>query len=160
MLLPGPERTPSWEPRCLASLGSLLDDQHWHHVVMVWRSSQLNLTVDKHTETVPVPPEFSRRSSLEVGLARSQRQPPPTWILTVCLVCVSAECRRDPGVSKTRPQLSWLSGKPAVQQAQPDRPRQAQGPPGLRGGEYNSGNSGFLHRQSSRGTVVLIKRVC
>lgn len=67
MLLPDQERTPSPEPRRLASLGSLLDDQHWHHVVMVWRSSHLNLTVDKHTETVQVPAEFGRRSTLEVG---------------------------------------------------------------------------------------------
>uniref|UniRef100_A0A8C9Z9P0 Contactin associated protein like 3 n=1 Tax=Sander lucioperca TaxID=283035 RepID=A0A8C9Z9P0_SANLU len=51
--------TSSSEPRLLASLGSLLDDQHWHHVAVEWRSSHLNLTVDKHTERVQMPAEFS-----------------------------------------------------------------------------------------------------
>uniref|UniRef100_A0A8D0D7J1 Contactin associated protein like 3 n=1 Tax=Sander lucioperca TaxID=283035 RepID=A0A8D0D7J1_SANLU len=49
----------SSEPRLLASLGSLLDDQHWHHVAVERRSSHLNLTVDKHTERVQMPAEFS-----------------------------------------------------------------------------------------------------
>uniref|UniRef100_A0A3P8TLC3 Contactin associated protein like 3 n=1 Tax=Amphiprion percula TaxID=161767 RepID=A0A3P8TLC3_AMPPE len=47
------------EPLRLASLGSLLDDQHWHHVAVERRSSHLNLTVDKHTERVQIPAEFS-----------------------------------------------------------------------------------------------------
>uniref|UniRef100_A0A3Q3K5I9 Contactin associated protein like 3 n=1 Tax=Monopterus albus TaxID=43700 RepID=A0A3Q3K5I9_MONAL len=47
------------EPRRLASLGSLLDDQHWHRVVLERQSAHLNLTVDKHTETVQIPAEFS-----------------------------------------------------------------------------------------------------
>ncbi|KAF3835413.1 hypothetical protein F7725_027971 [Dissostichus mawsoni] len=33
----------------LVSLGSLLDDQHWHHVKLVRLSTHLNLTVDKNT---------------------------------------------------------------------------------------------------------------
>uniref|UniRef100_A0A3Q1GP24 Contactin-associated protein-like 4 n=1 Tax=Acanthochromis polyacanthus TaxID=80966 RepID=A0A3Q1GP24_9TELE len=53
-----PTTSPS-EPRRLASLGSLLDDQHWHHVAVERRSSHLNLTVDKHTERVQIPTEFS-----------------------------------------------------------------------------------------------------
>ncbi|XP_070775361.1 contactin-associated protein-like 4 [Enoplosus armatus] len=52
-------RTSSSEPRRLASLGSLLDDQHWHHLAVERRSSHLNLTVDKHTERVQIPAEFS-----------------------------------------------------------------------------------------------------
>uniref|UniRef100_A0A8C9ZUG3 Contactin associated protein like 3 n=1 Tax=Sander lucioperca TaxID=283035 RepID=A0A8C9ZUG3_SANLU len=52
-------RISSSEPRLLASLGSLLDDQHWHHVAVERRSSHLNLTVDKHTERVQMPAEFS-----------------------------------------------------------------------------------------------------
>uniref|UniRef100_A0AAQ5XJA9 Contactin associated protein like 3 n=1 Tax=Amphiprion ocellaris TaxID=80972 RepID=A0AAQ5XJA9_AMPOC len=52
-------RTSASEPRRLASLGSLLDDQHWHHVAVERRSSHLNLTVDKHTERVQIPAEFS-----------------------------------------------------------------------------------------------------
>uniref|UniRef100_A0A3Q3MQZ2 Contactin-associated protein like 5-3-like n=1 Tax=Labrus bergylta TaxID=56723 RepID=A0A3Q3MQZ2_9LABR len=51
--------TPSSEPRRLASIGSLLDDQHWHHLAFERRSSHLNLTVDKHTERVQIPAEFS-----------------------------------------------------------------------------------------------------
>uniref|UniRef100_A0A3Q0QTK6 Contactin associated protein like 3 n=1 Tax=Amphilophus citrinellus TaxID=61819 RepID=A0A3Q0QTK6_AMPCI len=43
-------RTSSTDPQRLVSLGSLLDDQHWHHVTVERRSSHLNLTVDKHTE--------------------------------------------------------------------------------------------------------------
>uniref|UniRef100_A0A671VXK1 Contactin associated protein like 3 n=1 Tax=Sparus aurata TaxID=8175 RepID=A0A671VXK1_SPAAU len=52
-------RGSSSEPRRLASLGSLLDDQHWHHLAVERRSSHLNLTVDKHTERVQIPAEFS-----------------------------------------------------------------------------------------------------
>uniref|UniRef100_A0A8C3A8G5 Contactin associated protein like 3 n=1 Tax=Cyclopterus lumpus TaxID=8103 RepID=A0A8C3A8G5_CYCLU len=50
----------SSEPRRLASLGSLLDDQHWHLLAVERRSTHLNLTVDKHTERVQIPAEFSR----------------------------------------------------------------------------------------------------
>uniref|UniRef100_A0A3B3WQR7 Contactin associated protein like 3 n=1 Tax=Poecilia mexicana TaxID=48701 RepID=A0A3B3WQR7_9TELE len=49
----------SSEPRRLTSVGSLLDDQHWHLVVLRQRNSQLNLTVDRHTETVQTDEEFS-----------------------------------------------------------------------------------------------------
>uniref|UniRef100_A0A665XFZ8 Contactin associated protein like 3 n=1 Tax=Echeneis naucrates TaxID=173247 RepID=A0A665XFZ8_ECHNA len=45
------------EARRLASLGSLLDDQHWHHVTVERRNVHLNLTVDKHTERVQIPAE-------------------------------------------------------------------------------------------------------
>ncbi|XP_047446526.1 contactin-associated protein-like 4 isoform X2 [Mugil cephalus] len=51
--------TSSSEPRRLASLGSLLDDQHWHHVAVERRRSHLNLTVDKHTERIQIPADFS-----------------------------------------------------------------------------------------------------
>ncbi|KAI3374231.1 hypothetical protein L3Q82_006081 [Scortum barcoo] len=61
------------EPRRLASLGSLLDDQHWHHLSVERRSSQLNLTVDKHTERVQIPAEFSHWDieQLSVGTVQS-----------------------------------------------------------------------------------------
>ncbi|XP_010779441.1 contactin-associated protein-like 5, partial [Notothenia coriiceps] len=52
-------RTSSSEPRRLSSLGSLLDDQHWHHLAVERRSAHLNLTVDKHTERIQIPAEFS-----------------------------------------------------------------------------------------------------
>uniref|UniRef100_A0A3Q4HZL3 Contactin associated protein like 3 n=1 Tax=Neolamprologus brichardi TaxID=32507 RepID=A0A3Q4HZL3_NEOBR len=48
------------EPLRLTSLGSLLDDQHWHHVVLEQKSAHLNLTVDKNTERVQLPAEFSQ----------------------------------------------------------------------------------------------------
>ncbi|KAM6919785.1 LOW QUALITY PROTEIN: contactin-associated protein-like 4 [Lycodopsis pacificus] len=51
--------TSSSERRRLACLGSLLDDQHWHHLAVERRSAQLNLTVDKHTERIQIPAEFS-----------------------------------------------------------------------------------------------------
>uniref|UniRef100_A0A3Q3E122 Contactin-associated protein-like 4 n=1 Tax=Labrus bergylta TaxID=56723 RepID=A0A3Q3E122_9LABR len=66
-------RTPSSEPRRLASIGSLLDDQHWHHLAFERRSSHLNLTVDKHTERVQIPAEFSHWDikQLSVGAVQS-----------------------------------------------------------------------------------------
>lgn len=47
------------EPRPVASLGSLLDDQHWHHLSLVLSGSQMNFTVDKHAEVVLVPAELN-----------------------------------------------------------------------------------------------------
>uniref|UniRef100_A0A3B3UNP3 Contactin-associated protein-like 4 n=1 Tax=Poecilia latipinna TaxID=48699 RepID=A0A3B3UNP3_9TELE len=38
--------------KLLVSLGSLLDDQHWHHVKLERLGSHLNLTVDKTTQQV------------------------------------------------------------------------------------------------------------
>uniref|UniRef100_A0A3P9DCR2 Contactin-associated protein-like 4 n=1 Tax=Maylandia zebra TaxID=106582 RepID=A0A3P9DCR2_9CICH len=58
--------TSSTEPQRLVSLGSLLDDQHWHHVAVERRGSHLNLTVDKHTERVQIPAEFSHWSIEQV----------------------------------------------------------------------------------------------
>uniref|UniRef100_A0A665XF14 Contactin associated protein like 3 n=1 Tax=Echeneis naucrates TaxID=173247 RepID=A0A665XF14_ECHNA len=61
------------EARRLASLGSLLDDQHWHHVTVERRNVHLNLTVDKHTERVQIPAEFGHTDieQLSVGAALS-----------------------------------------------------------------------------------------
>ncbi|XP_041804256.1 contactin-associated protein-like 4 [Chelmon rostratus] len=72
-------KTSSSEPRRLASLGSLLDDQHWHHLAVERRSSHLNLTVDKHTERVQIPAEFSRWGieQLTVGAVQSLRSQKP-----------------------------------------------------------------------------------
>uniref|UniRef100_UPI0037E7EB3C contactin-associated protein-like 4 n=1 Tax=Semicossyphus pulcher TaxID=241346 RepID=UPI0037E7EB3C len=68
-------RTSSSEPRRLASLGSLLDDQHWHHLALQRRSSHLNLTVDKHTERVQIPAEFSHWGikQLSIGAVQDHR---------------------------------------------------------------------------------------
>lgn len=43
----------------LVSVGSLLDDQHWHHVKLESLSTHLNLTVDKNTHQVHIPAELS-----------------------------------------------------------------------------------------------------
>uniref|UniRef100_A0A672IU32 Contactin associated protein like 3 n=1 Tax=Salarias fasciatus TaxID=181472 RepID=A0A672IU32_SALFA len=45
--------------KLLASLGSLLDDQHWHHIKLEKLSTHLNLTVDKNSQQVHTPPELS-----------------------------------------------------------------------------------------------------
>lgn len=50
----------------MASLGSLLDDQHWHRLSLVLSGSRINVTVDKHTQVVLVPAEFSIQ---QVGVA-------------------------------------------------------------------------------------------
>ncbi|XP_068183216.1 contactin-associated protein-like 4 [Antennarius striatus] len=42
----------------LVSLGSLLDDQHWHHVAVERHNADLNLTVDKSTLLVQIPSRF------------------------------------------------------------------------------------------------------
>uniref|UniRef100_A0A3Q2E325 Contactin associated protein like 3 n=1 Tax=Cyprinodon variegatus TaxID=28743 RepID=A0A3Q2E325_CYPVA len=44
--------------KLLVSLGSLLDDQHWHHVKLERLSTHLNLTVDKNMQQVHVPAEL------------------------------------------------------------------------------------------------------
>ncbi|XP_027147664.1 contactin-associated protein-like 4 isoform X1 [Larimichthys crocea] len=66
-------RTSSSEPRRLASLGSLLDDQHWHHLAVERRGSHLNLTVDKHTERVQIPAEFSHWDIEQLSVGAVQR---------------------------------------------------------------------------------------
>ncbi|XP_039672342.1 contactin-associated protein-like 4 [Perca fluviatilis] len=70
-------RTSTSERRLLASLGSLLDDQHWHHVAVERRSFHLNLTVDKHTERVQMPAEFSHWDiqQLRVGAVQISQKP-------------------------------------------------------------------------------------
>ncbi|XP_077470595.1 contactin-associated protein-like 4 [Stigmatopora argus] len=44
--------------RHLASLGSLLDDHQWHLVGVECHAARCNLTVDHHTRTVELPPNF------------------------------------------------------------------------------------------------------
>ncbi|XP_047444283.1 contactin-associated protein-like 4 [Mugil cephalus] len=56
----------------LVSLGSLLDDQHWHHVKLERLSTHLNLTVDKNTQQVSVPAELSRWHIHTLGVAAVQ----------------------------------------------------------------------------------------
>uniref|UniRef100_A0A3B4Y954 Contactin-associated protein-like 4 n=1 Tax=Seriola lalandi dorsalis TaxID=1841481 RepID=A0A3B4Y954_SERLL len=57
----------------LVSVGSLLDDQHWHHVKLERLSTHLNLTVDKNTQQVHTPAELSHWDihQLSVGAVQS-----------------------------------------------------------------------------------------
>uniref|UniRef100_A0A673ZHF5 Contactin-associated protein-like 4 n=1 Tax=Salmo trutta TaxID=8032 RepID=A0A673ZHF5_SALTR len=43
----------------VVSLGSLLDDLHWHHVAIERVSGRVNFTVDKSTQQIQVPAELS-----------------------------------------------------------------------------------------------------
>uniref|UniRef100_A0AAX7T2F2 Contactin associated protein like 3 n=1 Tax=Astatotilapia calliptera TaxID=8154 RepID=A0AAX7T2F2_ASTCA len=52
----------------LVSLGSLLDDQHWHHVKLERLSTHLNLTVDKNTLQVQIPADLSGQLSVPTSL--------------------------------------------------------------------------------------------
>ncbi|XP_028259769.1 contactin-associated protein-like 4 [Parambassis ranga] len=56
----------------LVCLGSLLDDQHWHHVKLERLSTHLNLTVDKNTQQVHVPAELSHWHMHTLSLAAAQ----------------------------------------------------------------------------------------
>ncbi|XP_031715309.1 contactin-associated protein-like 4 isoform X1 [Anarrhichthys ocellatus] len=56
----------------LVSVGSLLDDQHWHHVKLERLSSHLNLTVDKNTHQVHIPAELSHWDIHQLSLGAVQ----------------------------------------------------------------------------------------
>uniref|UniRef100_A0A8C7I348 Contactin-associated protein-like 4 n=1 Tax=Oncorhynchus kisutch TaxID=8019 RepID=A0A8C7I348_ONCKI len=47
------------ESHTVVSLGSLLDDLHWHHVAIERVSGHVNFTVDKSTQQIQVPAELS-----------------------------------------------------------------------------------------------------
>uniref|UniRef100_A0A8D2ZPA0 Contactin associated protein like 3 n=1 Tax=Scophthalmus maximus TaxID=52904 RepID=A0A8D2ZPA0_SCOMX len=51
----------------LVSLGSLLDDQHWHRVAVEHHGDHLNLTVDGSTAWVQIPPGFTLWDHEQVG---------------------------------------------------------------------------------------------
>ncbi|XP_071335931.1 contactin-associated protein-like 4 [Trachinotus anak] len=59
LLVLGKGRSSPPDSRRLVSLGSLLDDQHWHQVAVEHHSNHLNLTVDKSTLWVQTPPRFT-----------------------------------------------------------------------------------------------------
>nr|XP_019945114.1 PREDICTED: contactin-associated protein-like 4 [Paralichthys olivaceus] len=52
-------RSSSADGRHRVSLGSLLDDQHWHQVTVEQHSNHLNFTVDKSTEWLQIPPRLT-----------------------------------------------------------------------------------------------------
>ncbi|XP_034753731.1 contactin-associated protein-like 4 [Etheostoma cragini] len=54
------------------SLGSLLDDQHWHHVTVEHHSTHLNLTVDKSTLWVQISPIFSHWDYNQMSVGAEQ----------------------------------------------------------------------------------------
>ncbi|KAM4730174.1 contactin-associated protein-like 4 [Anableps anableps] len=56
----------------LVSLGSLLDDQHWHYVAVEQHSSHLNLTVDKNTKWVEIPPWFTQWNYDQITVGADQ----------------------------------------------------------------------------------------
>nr|XP_046248206.1 contactin-associated protein-like 4 isoform X2 [Scatophagus argus] len=56
----------------LVSLGSLLDDQHWHCVKLERLSTHLNLTVDENTHQVHVPAELSHWDVQQLSLGAVQ----------------------------------------------------------------------------------------
>ncbi|XP_028278904.1 contactin-associated protein-like 4 [Parambassis ranga] len=66
-------RSSSPDSRHLVSLGSLLDDQHWHHVAVEYHSDHLNLTVDKSTLWVQIPLRFTHwdHDQMSVGADQS-----------------------------------------------------------------------------------------
>nr|XP_057928815.1 contactin-associated protein-like 4 isoform X2 [Doryrhamphus excisus] len=57
----------------LVTMGSLLDDQHWHHVKLERIGSYFTLTVDKNTQQVVIPAELSHWNIhwLSVGAVQS-----------------------------------------------------------------------------------------
>ncbi|XP_061540117.1 contactin-associated protein-like 4 [Phycodurus eques] len=57
----------------LSTMGSLLDDQHWHHVKLERIGTHLNLTVDKNTQYVVIPADLSHWDIhwLSVGAVQS-----------------------------------------------------------------------------------------
>ncbi|XP_030298808.1 contactin-associated protein-like 4 isoform X2 [Sparus aurata] len=66
-------RRSSPDAQHLVSLGSLLDDQHWHDVTVEHHSTHLNLTVDKNTLWVQIPPRFTHwdHDQMSVGADRA-----------------------------------------------------------------------------------------
>ncbi|XP_029001997.1 contactin-associated protein-like 4 [Betta splendens] len=62
----------SSDGQLLLSLGSLLDDQHWHRVRLERLNEHLNLTVDRDTRQVHVPAELSRSDIHQLSLGAVQ----------------------------------------------------------------------------------------
>uniref|UniRef100_A0A3B4WXQ1 Contactin-associated protein-like 4 n=1 Tax=Seriola lalandi dorsalis TaxID=1841481 RepID=A0A3B4WXQ1_SERLL len=65
-------RSSSPDSRHLVSLGSLLDDQHWHQVAVEHHSNHLNLTVDKSTLWVQIPPRFTHWDHDQVSVGSNR----------------------------------------------------------------------------------------
>lgn len=131
------------EPKSLASLGSLLDDQHWHHVIMERRSSHLNLTVDKHTKKVQLPADFTHWDIDQVWW-QNIKLIEGNYCLRTCNTVMVCANTAEPW-SYTEPQaetnhcqteLLWLCGECAVQWSELDRPGETERPPSYCEGKF------------------------
>lgn len=130
-------RTLSSQAKHLISLGGLLDDQLWHYVKVERHSSHLNLTVDKLTERVQIPAEFTHAEQVcWREQKRSDQQLPElhkkeTSLSKITLFsCVKSFHAAEGGISwrsnfpetcylhEELPRLPW---KPVIQQSQPHR---------------------------------------
>lgn len=132
------------------SLGSLLDDQHWHHITVEHHGTHLNLTVDKNTLWVQIPPTFEHWDHDKVcfcWLTWGKQKQKDIQMLSASILkwlCVllmfffslySDECGNRPGprfseVSRVTQKFSRLFGKPCLQQRESRRPRQTEEPAG------------------------------
>ncbi|XP_076599800.1 contactin-associated protein-like 4 [Chaetodon auriga] len=65
-------RSSSPDTQHVVSVGSLLDDQHWHHVAVEHHSTHLNLTVDKSTLWVQIPPRFTHWDHDQMSVGAEQ----------------------------------------------------------------------------------------
>uniref|UniRef100_UPI0037E86000 contactin-associated protein-like 4 n=1 Tax=Semicossyphus pulcher TaxID=241346 RepID=UPI0037E86000 len=65
-------RSSSPDSQHLVSLGSLLDDQHWHHVAVEHHNTHLNLTVDKSTLWVQIPARFTHWEHDQMSVGAEQ----------------------------------------------------------------------------------------
>ncbi|XP_039995159.1 contactin-associated protein-like 4 [Xiphias gladius] len=65
-------RSSSPDSRHLVSLGSLLDNQHWHKVAVEHHSNHLNLTVDKNTLWVQIPQRFTHWDHDQMSVGAGQ----------------------------------------------------------------------------------------
>ncbi|KAK2824583.1 hypothetical protein Q5P01_021758 [Channa striata] len=65
-------RSLSPDSQHLVYLGSLLDDQHWHHVTVEHHSNHLNLTVDKSTMWVQISSRFAHWDHDQMSVGADQ----------------------------------------------------------------------------------------
>ncbi|XP_060896272.1 contactin-associated protein-like 4 [Labrus mixtus] len=65
-------RSSSADSQHLVSLGSLLDDQHWHHLAVEHHSTHLNLTIDKSTLWVQIPQRLTHWDHDQMSVGAEQ----------------------------------------------------------------------------------------
>lgn len=155
---PPPGKSSSSEGQYQVSLGSLLDDQHWHHVTIERRSARLNLTVDKVSVWVQIPPMFARWDHDRVCFFYAtdahnhkkynadflhEKKKTKNRLFSSFFVCTD-ECGSQPRLwpselSGVTWRLSWLFGKPELQRVESNRPGKTKIPAGQsEGNEFRS----------------------